>query len=215
VIDLATETGANVMFLPAELASASERDRLVGEASARMGGLDVLVNNAGASRAIVVGGLETVNEDSLLSGFTMNVLVPIMLSQVALPHLLKSGAGSIVNISSRAATLGTPGSPGYLAYTAGKGGLEAATRAISAEFATRGLRCNAVAPGFITKNEQFGSASLQHLSEVPTAQLTRPTYPEDVAAAVAFLVSSDAATITGITLRVDGGSTTTRAATFG
>jgi NAD(P)-dependent dehydrogenase (short-subunit alcohol dehydrogenase family) len=162
------------------------------------GRLDVLVNNAGIIRDGWLSKLEEADWDAVLA---VNLKGPFLCCQAALPLLRESASGAIVNIASRSWL----GNPGQANYAASKGGLVSLTRTLALELARYRLRVNAVAPGLIdTPMVQSMPAEARErlLRMQPTGQMGRP---EDIAAAVAFLASDDAAFITGQVLHVDGG----------
>ena len=167
------------------------------------GKLDILVNNAG------IDGTSTATADYPLADY--NRVIAINLTGVfhglrfGIPHLIDNGGGSIINIASAAAVKAIPGlSP----YCASKAGVVALTRTASVEYAPKGVRINAVLPGAIEtpllaeviakSPDVIGVMAAQH-------PIGRIGTPPEVAAAVAFLASDDAAFITGVALSVDGG----------
>lgn len=173
----------------------------VSDVVAHFGRLDILVNNA-------VICWDTPLEDLPLPEWTRQVEVGLtgafLMIQSVLPALFEQGGGSIVNISS----VNAVGYYGNEAYSAAKAGLLSLTRSVAVRYASRGVRCNAVAPGTIRTpiwNRRLAADPhvLDRLSK--WYPLGRVGTPEDVAAAVAFLASDDAAWITGVTLPVDGG----------
>ena len=123
-----------------------------------------------------------------------------------------AGHGAIVNVSSRA---GQRGSPGYAAYAASKGGLDALTRSIAIDHAGQGIRCNTVSPGYILNERRDADLDDQRRRRLEAMHLTRLGQPADVAHAVLYLASREAEFVTGIMLPVDGGSSTARARTLG
>src|SRR5207302_954681 len=142
----------------------------------------------------------------------MNLVGVATLCRLAIPHMLRAGHGSIVNVSSRAAELATPR---VAAYVASKGGLNALTRSITVDFAGRGIRCNTVQPGYILHEVRDAELTEERRRRLEDMHLTRLATPRDVAYAVLFLASREAEVISGITLPVDGGSTAARARTMG
>jgi 3-oxoacyl-[acyl-carrier protein] reductase len=200
---LAEKMGRRAEIFRADLTKESEAAALVNRSASFLGGLDVLVNNAGdllERRAI-----ESI--DSAFWSRTMDINVTSMMwvTRAAVPWLLKNGQGSIVNLSSLAGRKG--GHPGALAYSAAKGAVLAWTRALATELAPKGIRVNAVAPGLIL-GTRFHSTHTTEESARATIQripLGRAGTPDDVARAVVFLASEFDGFITGATLDINGG----------
>ena len=163
------------------------------------GRLDILVNNAGVTRDQLLVRMKPEDWDLVLD---INLKAAFRCSQMAARTMMKQRSGRIVNMAS---IVGVIGNAGQANYVASKAGLIGLTKTAAKELAPRGITVNAIAPGFI---ETDMTASLPEsvreamLSQVP---LGRPGKPEDVAAAVAFLVSEAAAYITGQVLHVSGG----------
>ncbi|NUK04228.1 SDR family oxidoreductase [Streptomyces lunaelactis] len=165
----------------------------------RFGALDVLVNNA-YSCSPDTPLVEDQPDDSWQRDLDITLTGAFRCARAALPHLAASGRGAIVNIGS----VNGEQDFGNHAYSAAKAGLASLTRTLAGDAAPRGVRVNQVTPGTIRTPAWSGrEACLDALSRV--YPLGRVGEPEDIAAAVAFLASSDAAWITGTTLRVDGG----------
>jgi len=190
-----------------DLTAADECDRIVGEAAAFLGGLDLLINNAGS---LVARKPFAENDDVFwVETMTLNLDTCRRVTRAALPHLFKAGAerggASIVNLSSLAGRMG--GGPGALAYATAKGAMLTFTRGLATELGPKGIRVNAVAPGLI-----LGSRFHQVHTPVEAQQkiiagipLGRPGYTEDVARAVAYFASEYDGFITGATLDINGG----------
>lgn len=190
--------------LVADLADPTVPARVISEVIAAAGRLDVLVNNAGTMRE---AGIEEMSPADWQHDLAVNLTAPFLMMQAAMPHLRAAG-GSIVNIGS---IEGLGSNPGHAAYCASKAGLHALTRAVAVDHGAEGVRCNAVAPGWIDTelNEDF----IQSMDD-PAAfrrdigsihPVGRTGGPEEVAALVAFLASGEAGFITGEIYRIDGG----------
>lgn len=161
------------------------------------GGLDILVNNAGVTRDGLVLMMKEQDYDEVLD---TNLKGCFNFIRHASPLLLRSKAGRIVNISSAAGVMGNAGQANYSASKAGVIGL---TKAVARELASKGVTCNAVAPGFIRTDMTQGFDETDPL--VASIPLKRMGQPEEVAEAVAFLAGDGAAYITGQVLGIDGG----------
>jgi 3-oxoacyl-[acyl-carrier protein] reductase len=175
------------------------RERLA-ELSERLGGLDVLVNNAGVTKDAL--SIRMADED-FRRVLDVNLFSVFSLCRAAARVMLRQRSGRIINVSSIVAFTGNPGQANYSAAKAGILGL---TRTLALEYAPRGVTVNAVAPGLIDTDMTRAldpRAAEALLARIP---LGRKGSPEDVAAAVAFLASDGASYITGQTLHVNGGS---------
>lgn len=202
---LAGELGDRAIFVPADLTEDGAADHLTDSAVSQFGSVDVLINNAAIDHT---GDLLTVPVDEIRTTLETNVIAAIRLLQAAAKHMSTAGGGAIINITSRLASAGVPT---MAIYSASKGAMEALTRTAAIELAPLNIRVNAVAPG-LTRTPLYEDwmASLPDAEQVARNQaasipLGRIGEPADVAAAVSFLASPDAAYITGISLPVEGG----------
>jgi len=166
---------------------------------ARHGRLDVLVNDAAITADALLVRLKDEDWHRLLN---VNLTGPMALCRAAAKHMMRARAGAIVNIAS---VVGEAGNPGQSAYAASKGGLIAFGKSLAKELAPRNVRVNAVSPGYIATDMTAGLAEAVRAKLLEQVPLGRMGTPEEVAAAVAFLVSDAAAYITGETIRVNGG----------
>ena len=163
------------------------------------GTLTGLVNNAGSASA--VGPLEGNSLDAIGRDLAVNLLGVIACSKYAIGPMSRTGGGSIVNISSAAATLGGAGT--YVHYAAAKAAVEALTTGLSKELAAKHIRVNAVAPGTVWTD--FHQDRDRPAKVAATIPMGRAGQPEEIAGAVAWLLSDDAGYATGATIRVAGG----------
>ncbi len=196
---LAAELKERAHVLVANLSEGDAAERLVPEAEAAMGQLDILVNNAGITRD---GLILRMKDEDFWSVININLGVAFKLSRAAVKGMMKRRSGRIINISS---VVGVTGNPGQTNYVASKAGLIGLTKSLAQEVGSRGITVNAVAPGFIT------SAMTERLNEDQKARilssipLGRMGEGAEVAAAVVYLASTEAAYVTGQTLHVNGG----------
>ena len=188
------------LVCPTDISDPEAVERLVKEAVARFGRLDVLVNNAGTA---TFGGFLQASLDDYRRTMATNIDGVVYATRAALPHLIET-RGNIVNVSS---VSGIGGDWGLAFYNASKGALDNLTRALALEFGGRGIRVNTVNPS-LTDTEM--SAGLVNNPEVlakfmDRSPLGRAAKPEDIADVIAFLASDEARFVTGVNLPVDGG----------
>ena len=171
----------------------------VARAAADFGRLDILVNNAGITRDTLLIRMSEEDWDRVLD---INLKGAFLVTKAAAKLMMKQRAGAIVNIAS---VVGLTGNAGQANYTASKAGLIALTKTAAKELGSRNIRVNAVAPGFIrtAMTDQLSEAAKDAMLRL--VPLGRPGEPEDVARAVAFLASDNAAYVNGQVLTVCGG----------
>jgi 3-oxoacyl-[acyl-carrier protein] reductase len=199
--DAAEEIAAEVggLAVGADVSDSGEAQALVERVESELGDLDVLVNNAGITRDTLIARMSDEDWEQVID---TNLRGAFNTCRAVSRKMLRRRAGAIVNVSS---VVGVHGNPGQANYAASKAGLIGLTKALARELGTRGVRANVVAPGYITTeltnvlSEEITGAILGN------TPLGRLGSPEDVAAAVRFLCSDDAAFITGEVLLVDGG----------
>jgi 3-oxoacyl-[acyl-carrier protein] reductase len=201
VVDEIAKRGGKAIAVRANVASKAEVEQLFAATKKAFGKIDILVNNAGIYE---LSPLEEITEEHFHKHFDVNVLGLIFATQEAVKQFDPAG-GSIINISSTATSL-TP--PNTSVYTATKGAVDAITRTLAKELGSRNIRVNAINPGMVetegVRAAGFDKGDFRKQIEAQTP-LGRIGQPHDIAPAVVFLASSEAAWITGETLRIAGG----------
>jgi 3-oxoacyl-[acyl-carrier protein] reductase len=196
-----TKAGGKAVAVQANLSKPADIERLFDEGKKAFGKIDILVNNAGIFEFLPI---EQVTTEHFHRQFDLNVLGLILASQQAVKHFSTSG-GSIINISSVVATLAPPNGS---VYSATKAAVNAVTRSLAQELGPCKIRVNSVNPGMV-ETEGFHSAGIAESDfrkEVEkTTPLRRIGQPSDIAPAVVFLASDDAAWLTGESLYISGG----------
>ena len=196
---LAEALGERAFIVPCDLSRGEAVDGLVGEAEAAMGALDILVNNAGLTRDNLALRMKDEEWQTVLD---VNLTAAFRLSRAALRGMMRRRWGRIIGITS---IVGVMGNPGQVNYAASKAGMIGMTKAMAAEVAARGVTVNCVAPGFIDTAMTEGLADVWRkklLERIPCGRLGTA---DEVAAAVRYLASDEAAYVTGQTLHVNGG----------
>jgi 3-oxoacyl-[acyl-carrier protein] reductase len=196
---LAAELGERVHVLPGNLADATETDALVPRAEEAMAQLDILVANAGVTRDNLLVQLRDEDWEQVIA---INLSATFRLTRAAVRGMMRRRFGRIIAITS---VVGSTGNPGQANYVAAKAGIAGMIKAVAAEYAKRGVTANCVAPGFILTpmTEKLNDKQREViLAKIPAG---RAGTPDDVAAAVVFLASNEAAYVTGQTLHVNGG----------
>ena len=199
---LAEELGDNVRAYQSDAGDYAQAEALVGEVVKDFGKLDILINNAGITRDTLLLRMTEQQWDEVIQ---TNLKSVFNMTKHCLKPMIRSG-GSIINMSS---VVGVFGQAGQANYAASKAGIIAFSKSIAKEYGSRGIRCNAVAPGFI--KTPMSAKALDNdpdrknrvLSRTPMGHLG---VPENVADAVLFLASEQASFITGEVLKVDGGN---------
>lgn len=196
---LAAELGERAHVCPADLRDAAEPDQLIEAAEAAAGPLHILVNNAGMTRDMLAMRMRDADWQAVLD---VDLSAPFRLARATLRGMVRRRAGRIVSISS---IVGVTGNAGQSNYAAAKAGLIGMTKALAQEVASRGITVNAVAPGFVVTAMTESLNDAQRTKLADSIPLGRLGQPEDVAAAVTYLVSDEAGWVTGATLHVNGG----------
>jgi len=196
---LATELGERAHVLPCNLGDAEAVVALPKQAIEAMGALDILVNNAGITRDQI---FMRMSDEEWAQVLDVNLTSSMRLCRGVMRPMMKARWGRIINISS---IVGATGNPGQANYAASKAGLVGMTKSIAYEVASRGITANAVAPGFIATamTDKLTDDQKDKINaQIPAARMGNP---EEIAAAVLYLASPEAAYVTGTTLHVNGG----------
>ena len=193
------EAGGQAEAIALDVTDQAAIDGAISGLLARHGRIDVLVNNAGVTRDTLLLRMKRDDWDTVIQ---TNLTAVFACSQAVLKTMVKQRAGRIVNITS---VVGQSGNAGQANYAASKAGIIGFTKALALEVASRNITVNAVAPGLIDTDMTRAIAGGAHDEWAAKIPLKRLGTPEDVAAAVAFLASDEAAYITGHVLAVNGG----------
>lgn len=205
------DLGGEAVAIKADVTKAADVKAMVAAAVKKYGKLHILFNNAGIAGDQYKATIETFDETNWDKILSVNLKGVFLCSKYAVPELLKSGGGAIINTASIAGLVGM----GNHAYGASKAGVTIITKTMALELAPKGIRVNAIAPGFIdtplSRGNRRGMSEGEQAQNVArlaaSAPMGRIGRPEDIANAALFLASDEAAYITGHTLVVDGGYT--------
>jgi 3-oxoacyl-[acyl-carrier protein] reductase len=196
---LAGRLGERALVLPADLAVPASGDALIADAESAMGQVDILVNNAGLTRDAIAIRLSDEDWQKVLD---VNLSAGFRLARACLRTMMRRRWGRIIGIGS---VVGHTGNPGQANYAAAKAAMVGMSKALAGEVAARNVTVNVVSPGFIetAMTEALADSIKQRLLEmIPAKRMGRPA---EVAGAVVYLASDEAAYITGQTLHVNGG----------
>ncbi len=199
VVENIRANGSQAIAVQADVRDPMDAKRLVKAAQDEFGSLDILVNNAGTTRDMLLAMMKEADWDLVLD---TNLKGAYNVTKAAVRPMMKQRSGRIVNITSVA---GVAGNPGQANYSAAKAGLIGLTKSIAKELGARKITANAVAPGYVPTDltADLPEDLIEQAKEL--TPLGRLGTVEDVANAVSFLASDEAAFITGQVLRVDGG----------
>ncbi|MFD7065785.1 SDR family oxidoreductase [Streptomyces sp. NPDC059913] len=194
--------GARCVTVRADTAEEADVERLFDTAAEQLGPLTGLVNNAGVTGPL--GRLADTSAETLRRVVDVNLLGYLLCCRRAAKDLAANGGGAIVNLSSAAATLGSPGD--FVHYAATKAATDALTVGLAKELGPDGIRVNAVAPGMIdTEMHAMAGDPDRAVAAVPGIPLGRIGAAPEIAAAISWLLSTEASYVTGAVLRVSGG----------
>ena len=191
--------GAKALSVKCDVADSAQVKKLMDEAIKAFGRIDILVNNAGITRDGLLMMMKEEDFDAVLSA---NLKGTFLCMKAVSRSMMKQRYGLIVNLSS---VVGLRGNAGQVNYAASKAGVIGMTKSLAKELASRGVTVNAVAPGFIDTDMTAAMPEAAKTATLASIPMQRLGAPEDIAKAVAFLSSDDAAYITGQVLAVDGG----------
>ncbi|MGI6119586.1 MAG: 3-oxoacyl-[acyl-carrier-protein] reductase [Desulfosporosinus sp.] len=198
-VELIHEAGGECIAVQADVTQTVDVDRLIKTTLDHFGKINILINNAGITRDALLLRMKEVDWDAVLA---TNLKGVFLCTKAASKAMVKQRSGVIINISS---VVGLSGNAGQANYAAAKAGIIGFSKSIAKELASRGIRINAIAPGYISTDMTETLAEGLQTEVLRAIPLGRLGKPEDIAKVVRFLVSPDASYITGQTLSVDGG----------
>jgi 3-oxoacyl-[acyl-carrier protein] reductase len=201
VVQEITANGGVAINVSASVSSQEDAERLIKTTIDTFGRIDILVNNAGTTRDTLLMRMSEADWDDVID---LNLKGTFFCTKAAIRPLLKAKGGRIINITS---VSGLAGNAGQANYAASKAGIVGFTKSVARELASRAITCNAVAPGFVPTALTNVLPDELKAKAIETIPLGRLGTAEEIAAAVVYLASNEAAYVTGHVLTVDGGMT--------
>jgi dihydroanticapsin dehydrogenase len=201
------DAGGTAEAARADVSDRAQVDAFVERCADAFGGVDVLVNNAGVN---LPGVLHEYPDDKIDLTLDVNVKGPIYGCRAAIPHMLRKGGGSIVNMSS---VNGIVSEPFLAIYSASKGAVVMLTKGVALDYAKQGIRCNAICPGWVDTPINYAHAEMlgglqQVYDTIDSFQpIGRPGTPREIANVALFLASDESSFMTGSIVSADGGMT--------
>lgn len=193
------DAGVKAALCPGSVLSAEETAAMVKTAESELGPINILVNNAGITRDGLLARMSDEDFDAVID---TSLKGAFLMSRAVARAMMKARSGNIINISS---VIGRRGNPGQANYAAAKAGLIGLTKSLARELGPRGVRVNAVAPGYVVTDMTAGLADNLKEKILESTPLGRLATPEEIASVIVFLASPAAAYITGAVIPVDGG----------
>jgi len=201
----AREIGDSALVLAADVSKKPDIDRVVEQTAVQFGGLNVLVNNAGV---LHIGTVEQITEEQWDQTFDVNVRGLWLLSCAVLPHMRKTGGGSIINVAS---VLGINGARNRASYAPSKGAVVLLTKCMAIDHGHENIRVNAICPSFVETDltaavvSQAPDPAAVRRERIGAHPIGRLGQPEDMAGLAVYLASDESSWVTGAVLPVDGG----------
>lgn len=202
---VAEDIGDSSTVISADVSRKPDVDRIVEQTATRLGGLDVLLNNAGV---LHVGTAEHITEEQWDQTFNVNVRGLWLLSRAVLPHMRKAGGGSIINLAS---VLGINGAHNRASYAPSKGAVVLLTKCMAIDHGHENIRVNAICPSFVETDltaaiiSQAPDPNAMRRERIAVHPIGRLGQPEDIAGLAVYLASAESSWVTGALFPVDGG----------
>ena len=200
VVEEITAAGGEAVPVTGDVSDEASVDQMVAAGVDAFGGIDVLLNSAGGG-STKDGPVTELDLDEFWRTIRVDLFGTLMMCRKVIPVMKTGGAGSIINISSLRAVIGTHGAD---AYTASKGGVLSMTRAIAMQWAQHNIRANVMAPGVVLTERV--AAFIKENNPIYQKSLLGPSEPEDVASLALYLASDESRKVTGAVFRLDGGA---------